>query len=292
MRVFAFLDVDHPPVAWAAMRGVLVSVDRAPGPTRSFASFMMAGLIQHQSNWRLNNETIVEYVRTLRFDKKVSRLRGVYFFEDRGQAQKAIDQKWGGHFELSNLVELELYPQGEVTRVDANWITEAPRSPDGRLDTTDLTWIDKYWKGETKSDDPTWEIVASGEATVLTTAARKKAYEVVKREFPKSWEFIEMSRLASEVGSHGGLIVPLLQSLGNGSLRLSYILFDEAFKDKAVVEKMSKHPDFPRLAAHARKNIESDLIAPDFRPWWQDFKLGIQGPIEASFVINSIHITD
>jgi len=214
MRVFAFLDVEHPPVAWAVMRGILVSVDRAPGPTRSFASYMLAGLIQNQSNWRMNNETIIEYVRGQRFPAKVSRLRGIYFFEHRDQAQKAIAQKWGGHFELNNLVELELYPDGDVTRVDANWITDAPRGDHGHLDTTDLTWINNYWNGDYKGSDPTWEIIAVGEATILTTAARERAYEVVKQEFPKSWEFVEMSRLASEVGSHGGLIAPLLQNLG------------------------------------------------------------------------------
>jgi len=47
MRVFAFLDLEHPAVAWAAMRGMMVSADYASTPpAQGFISFMQAGMVE------------------------------------------------------------------------------------------------------------------------------------------------------------------------------------------------------------------------------------------------------
>ena len=112
----------------------------------------------------------------------------------------------------------------------------------------------------------------------------------LKREFPKSWEFIEMSRIATEVGAlHGGLTTPYLIKLADNRFRLDYIFFDEPFKDKAVVEKMTKHPDWGRLAEYARANIEKDLIVPDFRPWSQEFEVSLFEANNLALSIESVH---
>ena len=196
----------------------------------------------------------------------------------------------GGHFQLDNLVELELYSQGDPTRVDANWITYAPRLESGRLDLSSSSWIRQYWTGQPYNDRPTWELIASGEALVLTTSTRARAYEVVKVEFPKSWEFIEMSRLATEIGAlDAGLTTPFIQRIADNRFRLDYILFDNAFKDKSVVDKMTTHPDWSRLAEYARANIEKDLILPDFRPWCQEFKVSSFQANNLALAIQSVH---
>ena len=172
MKVFAYLDLQHPALAWAIMRGVLVSADRAPHSTPAFASFMIAGLFQYQCNQRLSNETVIEHARSQNFQNCISRLRGMYFFESQSSAQSAIDEKWGGHFRTENLVELELVTHGLITRVDAKWITYAPRVENGRLSLSDISWIKKYWSGEQYNDKPTWELIASSEALVLTASAK------------------------------------------------------------------------------------------------------------------------
>lgn len=164
MKVFAFLDLDHPPVAWAVMRGILVSADKVPEVPQSCASFMFASLIQSELNWRLHNEIIIDHVRVERYAKQISRLRGIYFFESEALARRAVH--WRGHFNLRNLVELELYPLGNVTRVDASWISDAPLRIDGRLDLGNLEWIDEYWRGYPKNDTPVWEVIAQGTAVV------------------------------------------------------------------------------------------------------------------------------
>ena len=81
MRVYAFLDLNHPPVAWAVMRGALVSSDQVPDATSQFISFMLAGMIHAQNNQRLFNELLIEKVRIDLFDHQVSRLRGMYFLD-------------------------------------------------------------------------------------------------------------------------------------------------------------------------------------------------------------------
>jgi hypothetical protein len=271
------------------MRGVLVSADLVPESTPSFTSFMVAGLIQHQLNSRLSNETIIEYVRERHFSGKISRLRGIYFFENEDLAQRPIDEKWGGHFKQDNLVELDLLPNGPVTRVDANWITYAPLLSDSRLDTSDLSWIAKYWDGQGYSDKPTWELIASGNAAVLTTSARAKAYEVVKRAFPESWDYIEMSRLAGEAGSYAGLITPFIRRLPSNSFSLDYAFLEAPLREASLIEKMSKHADWGRLANYMQTNIEKDMIVPNFLRWSQEFTVGAQETGALSLAIKSIH---
>jgi hypothetical protein len=289
MKVFAFLNVDYPPVAWAVMRGMLVSADQVPEVPQSCPSFMFASLIKSEVNWRLHNETIIEHIRAERYANQISRLRGLYFFESSSAAARATS--WGGHFEQENLVELELYPAGEITKVDANWISDAPLRADGRLDPGDLSWIDGYWRGHPKNASPMWEIITSGTAVVLDAAVRRRAYELTQKTFPQCWEFIEMSRLAGEAGSNGGLLTPFLQRVNEVTLRLAYILYDGSFRDRNVIEKMTKHPDFIRLANYANANAARDLILPDFQPWWQDFEYGVQGVINSTAPIVSVHHT-
>lgn len=287
MRVFAFLDVDHPPVAWAVMRGVLVAAESLREPS-SFVSFMFAGIIQSQNNRRLNNETVIEYARSKRFTNSVSRLRGMYFFENRAIAQLALDQNWGGHFKAENLAELDLYPAGNVTRVDANWITEAPRGSNGLLDTSNLNWIDNYWAGRPNGSSPTWEIISHGHAIIPDVEIRKRAYEVVKRTFPHSWIFTEMSRIAGEAGSDGGLSMPYIIKRDAQRHTLGYLLDDQAFHDQAIINKMTKHPDIGRLGY--RMSQEETWIVPDFRPWFCDFVFGVQGAVGRQIPIFSVHI--
>ena len=52
MQVFAFLNLEHPAVAWAVMRGMVVSADRTyQQPHPGFISFMLAGMIEWAPNF-------------------------------------------------------------------------------------------------------------------------------------------------------------------------------------------------------------------------------------------------
>jgi hypothetical protein len=293
MRVFAFLDLEHPPVAWAVMRGMIVSADNVylPG-NKSFISFMQAGMIQYQNNVRLFNESLIEEVRKTVYGHLISRIRGMYFFPSREEAEARIaDKDWPPYFRSQNLLELELHCDGPPTIVDSNWITRAPLNNDGRIRSDDLSWITKYWEGARFSENPVWEIIASGVALILDSDVRRRCSELVERTFPESHIPILMARIASEVGTRGGLISPFLLREDDRNLRLVYLESDSEFHDPAVIAKMSEHPDFGHLcrlmAAH------EEWRSPDFRPWGRVFQLGVQSGLDRNLmVIPSLHHTD
>src|SRR5258706_15261815 len=109
-RVYCFLDLEHPAVAWAVMRGMLVSADYAYTPQNpGFISFMQAGIVETLNSPRVFNEFFIETVRLSFFAHQVSRMRGIFFFRSRDEAEARIDDcKWPPYFEPKNLLELEL----------------------------------------------------------------------------------------------------------------------------------------------------------------------------------------
>ena len=197
MRLYAFLDLDHVPTAWAVMRGMLVSarmnLDYSPG----CISFMLAGLILSENNSRLCNELVFEDRRRTNHSARTSRLGGMYFFDERSLALRT-SEGWGPHFKEENLFALAVTPRGKVDRFDSDWITHADYDASGRLELGSYDRIDQYWRGIPASDQPAWELLCDGLAIVLDDDARKRAYEVVKREFPDCLLAIEISRLACE----------------------------------------------------------------------------------------------
>lgn len=174
--VFAFLDLDHPPVAWAVSRGMLISADlNDQKSSDGFVSFMQAGMIEHQDNVRVFNEFLIERMRPVTNPHAISRLRGMYFFPDEASALARVgDYEWPPYFKPENLVELELTSPSNVTIVDSDWITYAPRRTDDRIDTDQLDWIGRYWKGEPRSSNPVWEYIATGVAVVLDESVRRR----------------------------------------------------------------------------------------------------------------------
>jgi len=117
-QAFVFLDIDHPVVAWGTYRGVLVSANAEYHPPQCPVSMMFAGILLHQNNTRLWNELIIEKHRQLHFPRCISRLAGMYFFEDVDTASRAY--RWGGHFSPTFLAEVEIHSTSEIYRYDAN----------------------------------------------------------------------------------------------------------------------------------------------------------------------------
>lgn len=218
---YAFIDVDHPVVAWAAYRGVLVSANAEYLPPQCPISMMFAGIVLHQNNVRLHNELLIEKYRQLHFPHRNSRLTGMYFFEDRGVAEQAYE--WGGHFLPEYLGEFELYPSNSITRLDSNWITHAPLRQDGRIQNEE--WINKYWSGEPfPGKHPIWELIVQGRGVLCGTELRERAYTTVSARFPEAVSILEVSRIAAHVGSDLGQAFAWAVREGYGSIKLSFFL--------------------------------------------------------------------
>jgi len=203
-QAIAYLNIDHPVVAWCVYRGVLVSARVENHSRGAPVSMMFAGMLHCQDNVRLYNELLIEQVRAERFPAATSRLTGMYFFTDRGCADLAVS--WGDHFDHDYLAELEVYPVRPPSVLDANWITYAPLDERGRIPPGQTDWIERYWSGEPFSDAPAWESIVDGRAVVWGTELRERAYEVVRRHFPAALDTLEVARIAANVGSDLGQV--------------------------------------------------------------------------------------
>lgn len=248
---YAYLNVDDPICAWATYRGVLVSVsphgheeDLIGGISVMFASMLRSG-----SRARLNNELALESIRRLRHPGRVSRLRGMYCFLDRESAECAA-ALWGSfrnHFRPEFLAELHLEATSRKDRLDSNWITYAKRDENGFLITSELSQFDQYWEGrEYPGKVPLWETIIEGRMIVLGTDLRNRAYEVIRREYPRSVALLEIARLAAWVGSDLGNVRAWLQDDGD-NVSLHYLLDmrdanDTKFLSELEQLKLEGHP--------------------------------------------------
>jgi hypothetical protein len=185
VRVFCFLDLEHPAVAWAVMRGMMVSADYSSTPDApGFISFMQAGMVDARDNRRIFNEDLIERIRQVLHRHQISRMRGMFFFRSEREALDRVrDPNWPSYFLEENLLELELLHEEPFTDVDANWITHADLLDDYRLNLKDLGWIEKYWAGVQYNDHPVWERLAKGVALVLDEKARPGAMNLLARCF-------------------------------------------------------------------------------------------------------------
>lgn len=280
MRVFAYLDIDHVPTAWAVMRGMLISARLNPGYGPGCLSFMLAGIIFHGDNARLQSELMIEDRRLKSYPSQVSRLEGLYFFESRAEAMR-IASPWGGHFIEKNLYELEFHPSAAPTRLDSDWITNAN-------DPTDRNWVDDYWRGTPRSSAPSWELIGHGVAVVLDMKARVRAYDLVNARFPDCWIAIEMARIACELdASPAGAITPWLIKDDDDLAKLTYLLRNAEYHDEQTITAMARHQDIGRLAA--RWHAADSIKIPDFGPWKRRFRIQWSAVPAAAAILPSVH---
>ncbi len=238
-RVFAFVDVEKPDVAWGTYRGVLVSANAEYSSPNCPVSMMFAGIVRSQNNIRLHNEFLIEQYRQLHFAHCNSRLTGMYFFEDRYSAECAYE--WGGHFSSENLTEMLLFSSTPVSRHDANWITFAPLECNGKI--TNEDWILNYWSGNPFPEkNPIWEIIAQGRAAICGAEIRLRAYETLRLNFPLSLGLLDISRVAAELGSDFGILAPWLIRNEDGSVNLTIHVDMRDANNSEFLDKLKNYP--------------------------------------------------
>lgn len=273
-QAFAFLDIDHPVVAWGAYRGILVSANAEYQPPQCPVSMMFAGIVLHQNNTRLWNELLIEKYRQVHFPRCNSRLTGMYFFEDLHTAECAY--QWGGHFSPEFLAEIELYPTSAIFRHDANWITYAPLDSNGRIKSEE--WIPKYWSGEEcPGKTPVWELIVQGRAVICGTDLRKRAYENIVKKFPDAVSILEISRIAAHVGSDLGQTSAWLKRESESLVTLSFFIDMRDADNTQFLERVRQY-DGPRN--------HKDLAVGGDKFWLPDFH-----EFSCQFLMNSV-LTD
>jgi hypothetical protein len=263
MKTFAFLNVDNPWIAWLVYRGEMVSAEaaNAGGLSVWHANYLIDAANAGRRAQYYKTEMAVEIARSQSFPDNVSRLSGLYFFEDVKSAKRA-GQRWDGNFREEHLAEIELVSTPQISRYDSEWITHG-------MGSKDQSWIPNYLSGVPMGQNPLWELLVEGRGFVLGTRVRERAYETVQRTWPKSIGLLELSRVAVELNSDLGLICPFL-STDSDKVRLTLQL---SFSDANNPEFLDRLSKFDGAKNTRDLNASASLVVPDLRDYFVEFRL-------------------
>ena len=209
MNKYVFLDIDDFAVAWEVYCGRLISVEESSVDGRIPMSSWMTSRVKKDRNW-LHNEMIMENIRRTYYPSQISRLRGMYFFEDKETAIRASLEWNDGRFKPDRLAEVEFLSGSTITKVDHNWIFDNMNNVINPSNQSDMEWIHKYWQGKTVGREPLWELLVMGKAMILGTELRTKAYETIAQRQPKALGLLEISRIAWDLGYNFGHVATWL----------------------------------------------------------------------------------
>lgn len=187
--LYAYLNINHPMVAWEVAIGRVRSacdlgLDHQNFGISLWQYNLLHGYSKGGASARFLNELKLERTRQLDFSKSVSRLRGVYFFERERDAHAAIE-RWGipGKREFISPVN---FSATRITKVDSEWITAYLSS-----ETSD--WMESYWRGVTLGCAPLVELLVSGIGVVQSMELRRQAYQHIVNKFPDSTPLLAMA---------------------------------------------------------------------------------------------------
>lgn len=231
---FAFIDLSHDMVAWAAYRGLLVSAASANSYSDSsgFISLMIAKAIENPA-W-LRREEFLERVRLRIAPRAVSRLTGLFCFQSKDCAEKALT--WRKHFTVPNFSEVEIHASSPVTIADANWIP----LPEDVL-ASDPDWAENYWGGKPKPGaEPIWETIVNGTLVMCGTEIREKARTRVETQYPEAVVLAELGRIAGHLGSSLGTSLPFILR-ENGRSKLTFLLDFNDATDTSFLDRLDKY---------------------------------------------------
>ena len=125
---FAYINIDNPMAAWNVVRSNFYSPSRLPHSERPGAlSFGMADLLRNENTARAAAEFRLERFRRTYFPKSVSRLSGIFVFDDIDSAAQVWgNDAWSGHFNPNYLTDVGVSAD-VFSRLDANWMIVSRR---------------------------------------------------------------------------------------------------------------------------------------------------------------------
>ncbi|WP_420998260.1 hypothetical protein ACKI2N_023735 [Cupriavidus sp. 30B13] len=220
-------------------------------------SLRLAGIFDSGNFQRLQSELAIDAIRGLNFPNAVSRLSGMFVFDEVESALAAEQAAWGGHINSDYLTDVGL-TYGTATRVDANWITKMLDADANLVHGWEQLAV-KYWNGEACGATPIWELLVDGSVTVWGTRIRNRAYEVIRSRYPQSLGLLEESRIAALLGFSLGHISSWLTREGNHAELAFYLdnTLDGDPRYRAAVEQ------YLRTAPPDSVNTRALLASPD-----------------------------
>jgi hypothetical protein len=191
ITLYAYLDIEHPMVAWEVAIGRIRSIDITKFEVSIWQYTSLSNYVKYGLDQNFINEIELEYVRKQHFPNRVSRMQGVYFFESYDDAVFAL-KHWDIPLKENYISEISFTPQN-ITKVDSEWITSYIDKK------TNNSWMNKYWNGEIKEDKPLYEILATGLGVILNYDLRIQAYKNIFELWPYSTPLLAMACCAFQV---------------------------------------------------------------------------------------------
>jgi hypothetical protein len=184
LKLFAYLNIDIPMVAWEVAIGRVKSIcDNNPDSYGiSIWQFnQLRNLSKLGETSEIADEFRLEAFRQKFMPKKVSRLQGVYFFESEEMAHAALD-RWGLS-KYKKYISQVNFSANEISRYDSEWITTFKGKGESH-------WLEPYLAGETLGAAPLTEVLASGIGLVMNKDLRIEAYKRILEKWPTSTPFL------------------------------------------------------------------------------------------------------
>lgn len=181
MKLFAFLNINDPIVAWEVAIGRIFSNNSITYQNLGISFFFRNRLKQLSisgPNQHIINEFNIERHRQKYYPSNVSRLEGVYFFETEAMAHLAID-RWNFPPQMHEFISEVTFSGDRYSYYDSEWITHL-------MNSNDQDWYENYLAGKTYGDKPLTEIITEGFGIILNDKLRQKAILKVIDLFPTS----------------------------------------------------------------------------------------------------------
>jgi hypothetical protein len=284
-KLFAYLNIDHPMVAWEVAIGRLQSVGEITGERFGVSLWtysMLQSYVQAKLPKRFANELRLEYVRMRSHAHRVSRLHGLYFFKSKEDALFASGY-WGMPERRQYISAVQFFPSA-LTEVDSEWITFNLGSND------DSAWMDSYWSGATAGVRPLTEILATGQGIVLNKELRIQAYKRIYYLWPTATPLLAAVCCAFDRCKLNDLAVvkPGLVSKGD-TIQGNYYIYMKQFDEHqseivAAMEDCQKAGDCPPVVMPSDRSKIFSL------PNLSSFSFELHDP-ESRMTFASIHNT-
>jgi len=252
-------------VAWEVAIGRLASIAFSGLSNGAISLFMFNRLRRfslNKSDAVVLDEFLLEAVRRQSFQNEVSRLQGLYFFENEEDALRA-NCEWEFNLPEHYLCSFDIDEKG-ITKVDSEWITHKLR--DGNAD----GWMERYWSGECYGSTPLMElIVADGIGLINNRTLRQEAYKLILAKYPGSTRLLSASCCLFSRGIQTiSQIVPCLVwdgtvVSGDYIINLGDLEKIPQGRIQQIFNDCAKEGSVPQWIPHPDPNVSFEV--PDFR---------------------------
>jgi hypothetical protein len=206
-----YLDHHYPPVQWNIVRGVFCSPDCLPeSKEHALLSISMATMLSNDTAERLISELWLDDIRKQHYPENVSRLRGIFVFDDLDSlVQLWSNNNWGAHFQDEYLADVGIAAK-RSTRADSNWISEIIGHSGALLPNWEVA-AHKYWQGLAHPNkEPIWERIVEGIITVWSMDSKQAALQEITALWPQSLNLLRYAVFCAGYGSADGQAFPIL----------------------------------------------------------------------------------